>query len=448
MFLYEKILKLRSNNRDRKQRELILNIILLGSIVLCGAANFFVLYYFIRLGSDHGGASPLVLFIVFLIFIFLYLLSKKGFSTFSSYGLITIYFIFATYSIFTWGMQLPLGLLTYVLIIIISGILISTRFALVVTLVVSSMLIAYVYLLANNTIRPDLSWQSESATIEDALILIFAFGVILLVSWLYNREISKSLKKAHQSEKALQKERDLLDIKVQQKTRELEKAQKEKMQQLHHFAEFGRQASGLFHDLANPLTSVILGVNRMEKFVQAARKQVKKGKEIEKFSLTEEIKQVITILEHKAKENQVEIVFSANDPIDVWIDRAGFNQVVMNLIANAIDVYGKMGDGRREIGDGEKRQVMIDVSKKDSKIILKVQDFGKGISKQNLKKIFEPFFTTKNTKEAIGIGLFNCKSIVEKDLGGVLKVESQEGKGSIFTVEFPVKKRGYGTKHR
>ncbi len=441
MFLRRENLKLEMNNKGQKWRKPILNVILLGSIILCGAANVSVLYNFMRWGTHYNGSSPFVLFIVFLIFLFLYILSKKKFSILASYGLVMVYFIFATYSIFTWGMQLPLGLLTYVLIIIISGILLNTRLALVVTVVIASTLITYVYLLTKGIIHPILSWQKDTATIEDALTLIFAFGVILLVSWLYNREISKSLKKAHESERALQKERDFLDIKVQQKTKELEKAQKEKMQQLHHFAEFGRQASGLFHDLANPLTSVILGVNRMEKFVQAARKQIKGQGGLEKFDLSAEINQIITFLEHKAKEQEIEIIFSMDDPIEVCIDRAKFNQIMINLISNAIEAYGEMGDVRGKMADEKKRRVVINVCEKDLNIILKVQDFGKGIAKKNIDKIFKPFFTTKDADKAIGIGLFNCKNMIEKDFDGVIKVKSEEGKGSVFRVEFAVREK-------
>lgn len=68
------------------------------------------------------------------------------------------------------------------------------------------------------------------------------------------------------------------------------------------------------------------------------------------------------------------------------------------------------------------------------KIIMAIEDNGLGISAAQLKKIFEPFYTTK--EEGTGLGLYIVKQLVEKN-GGMISVESQEGKGTRFVLEFP-----------
>jgi signal transduction histidine kinase len=75
-----------------------------------------------------------------------------------------------------------------------------------------------------------------------------------------------------------------------------------------------------------------------------------------------------------------------------------------------------------------------------------VHDTGRGISNAIISRIFEPFFTTKG-KDGTGLGLAVVQSIVVR-LGGAVSVESQEGKGSCFTVRLPLARRGGDGKYQ
>ena len=157
--------------------------------------------------------------------------------------------------------------------------------------------------------------------LNNAFVFVFSFINIMIVAWLSNREIEKSLKRARRSEAALKKERDLLEVKVEERTRALKESQAEKMTQLSRFAEFGRLASGVFHDLINPLTIVSLNLEnikdsshkelnnvnssikratdasrRMESFILAIKRQLSQQGSLEKFNVCEEIRQVAQIL--------------------------------------------------------------------------------------------------------------------------------------------------------
>ncbi len=69
-------------------------------------------------------------------------------------------------------------------------------------------------------------------------------------------------------------------------------------------------------------------------------------------------------------------------------------------------------------------------------VALKIKDTGVGIAEEKLKMIYEPFFTTKSTKQETGLGLPITRKIIEGH-GGLIKIDSAVGKGSVFTLYFP-----------
>jgi signal transduction histidine kinase len=139
-------------------------------------------------------------------------------------------------------------------------------------------------------------------------------------------------------------------------------------------------------------------------------------------------------LSHKAQKAHVSLRFSAAQTITVFGDAAKFNQVILNLIANAIEAYFPADQ------DDSGRDVNVSLGKDEEMILLSIKDFGMGIAPENMEKIFEPFFTTKTQGQGIGIGLSLSKRIVEKDFGGAISVTSRVGEGTLFVIQFLNKK--------
>ena len=83
--------------------------------------------------------------------------------------------------------------------------------------------------------------------------------------------------------------------------------------------------------------------------------------------------------------------------------------------------------------------LQVDLCTTEEQIVVTVTDTGCGIAEEHLDKIFDPFFTTAPVGEGTGLGLALCYSIVEQH-NGTISVSSTEGKGSVFTVSFPVSK--------
>lgn len=462
-YLY-KLLEPRSKNEDLKRQEFILNILLLNSIILFIIANAVSVINFIVVNpevSKNNSISIITLFLILFFFICLYFLSRKGFFRVASYLLIAVLFFLASYMGFRWGVDLPVEILFYSVVIIISGILISTRFAFFSVLIISAMIVSTGYLHNLNIISVNRYWSSDLWKVTDMIVASILFFIIATVSWLSNREIEKSLARARRAESDLKKERDSLEITVEQKTKELREIEMDKMAQLYRFAEFGRLSAGLFHDLMNPLNAVSLNMEKvksreenplaqpdknaidetkaylnraissarkMEDFIVAVRKQISKQANNALFSLTEETRQVISVLSYKALKANVKIIFSSSDNIETIGNAVKFNQVALNLIVNAIDAYFP-------VSTGEMREVIVSLQEKNGMISFIVEDRGIGIPKENIGKIFEPFFTTKNY--GMGIGLSMVKRIIEKDFSGTVKVESEENKGTAFIIKFP-----------
>jgi signal transduction histidine kinase len=118
--------------------------------------------------------------------------------------------------------------------------------------------------------------------------------------------------------------------------------------------------------------------------------------------------------------------------IDVIPSEIG--RVLLNLFNNA---FYAVNTKKKQLGNTYEPSVVVSTKNLNNRIQISVQDNGMGISKSVQDKIFQPFFTTKPAGQGTGLGLSLSYDIV-KAHGGDLKVESNEGEGTIFTILLPV----------
>lgn len=114
-------------------------------------------------------------------------------------------------------------------------------------------------------------------------------------------------------------------------------------------------------------------------------------------------------------------------PLFVRTDPDLLRQVVINLVANAVDAVDDKGSGR----------VTVHTARKGKEALVRVRDTGKGIAEGDLERIFDPFFTTKAPGRGTGLGLSISRNIVAS-LGGRIEAEGALGRGATFTVYLPV----------
>jgi signal transduction histidine kinase len=464
---YKDLIAPRSKDKNKARREYILNVLLVNAIVLSFVftlSSWMTILLADYFGYEPSGLSPYFVLFAFLFFLLCYVLSRKGLITVAAYLLLFVYFAGATYTAYRWGINVPQVVLTYALIVVTAGIVLNSRSAFSITLICTIILFSLASLQMNNIIPISTTWLHMKPHVGDATVYSVTLFVIAVVAWLSNREMEQALRRAENSEEALREERDNLEVILEERTKALQKTQIEQMAQLERFAEFGRISSGLVHDLSTPLNLVslnlqrlnaqerkktkehivrngmllsraITGIRRLESFVAAARRQIGNQEMKERFSLGEEINQVLQVLSYYAKEHKVILKFSFDKDVTTYGYPVKFHQVMTNLIVNAIGAYQT---DRKEVA---KREVFIRLNKLKNTALIEVQDYGDGIAKEHMAHIFKPFFTTKKTGKNMGIGLSICKDIAERDFDGDIAVISAEKKGTIFTFAFPIKRK-------
>ena len=137
----------------------------------------------------------------------------------------------------------------------------------------------------------------------------------------------------------------------------------------------------------------------------------------------ESIDSVLLFLKHKMGQIQLEKRYGANQPVSCYAGQ--LNQVLMNLIANAVDAIE--ADGK----------ITIETRESGNHLLISVRDTGPGIPKDIQQRIFDPFFTTKPVGQGTGLGLAISYQIIQSHRGAI-EVRSEENAGTEFTVRIPL----------
>lgn len=188
------------------------------------------------------------------------------------------------------------------------------------------------------------------------------------------------------------------------------------------------QERSMADKVKNNLTMIIGLVDRLSDIVSQFNSFSKKSKGIA-TTVDVEISLVaaISIVKHQAKAAKVE--FTRNPcaaPVNVYGDATRFEQVLVNLLSNAIQA----------LSDQENKNIMINVFENKQQVIIEIRDNGTGILVDNIDRVFEAFFTTKDNF-GLGLGLSISHRIIES-MQGQLNVSNHPDGGAIFTISLPV----------
>ena len=245
------------------------------------------------------------------------------------------------------------------------------------------------------------------------------------------------------------------------------KEMEEQMKRLDKMGAIGLLAAGMAHEIRNPLASLSGSIQMLKSDLRLKRHQqklmaiilreserlnalitdfllfatppqsTKKSYEIQKV-----IEETIDLLIHSPSFHEGIRIHRPASPknIQAMIDVDQMKQVFWNLLINAVQAMSNGGEIRIELEQqngtfGEMRFPLPFTQRRGKEWLkISISDSGSGISSQEKENIFEPFFTTKET--GTGLGLSIVHKIIENH-NGVIKVDSEVGKGSTFTIFLP-----------
>ena len=260
-----------------------------------------------------------------------------------------------------------------------------------------------------------------------------------------NRSLEQERAQLQQEIQAWNRE---LELRVAEKTRELEQAHNE-MVQAEKLATVGHLSAGMAHEIRNPLNSIGLfaqllsaGLDQNDELAEYPDKILKEIDRIDDILL----KLLAASKQHKTESGEISLADALHDVTDLFrpqfrqqgvnvdlylqpvpelvADRDEIVQIFTNLFVNALQAMPEGG------------LLSVEMESHDGRIFIEVNDTGNGIAQENLSKVFDPFFTTKS--KGTGFGLSVVLRIV-KNYHGSIRVSSEPGQGTSFYLEFPLK---------
>lgn len=178
-------------------------------------------------------------------------------------------------------------------------------------------------------------------------------------------------------------------------------------------------------EVTNLLRGIEDGARRTSEIVKGLRNFSRLDQNIfRKTNLTECLESSLTLL-HSSYKNRIEIVKDYGDLPEVDCFPGQINQVIMNILSNAIQAIP------------EKGKIFIKTKALGDMVRISVKDTGSGMSEDVRKKIFDPFFTTKEVGKGTGLGLYISYGIIEKH-NGKIEVFSNSGDGTEFVITMPI----------
>jgi PAS domain S-box-containing protein len=243
------------------------------------------------------------------------------------------------------------------------------------------------------------------------------------------------------------------DISERKKAEEERRALEQKAQLASRLASVGELASGVAHEINNPLTGVIGyaellmqedvperikhdletihdGAKRVADIVKGLLKFARQTKpERTLVNINEIIKVTLRLRSYELETSNIRVTTKLAPDLPLTVADAGqLQQVFLNLLINA-EMEMRLAHG--------KGKLLIKTEHVDNRIRISFKDDGPGIAKKNLERIFEPFFSTRGVGKGTGLGLSICHGIVTEH-GGKIWAESQLGNGASFIVELPI----------
>jgi len=284
-------------------------------------------------------------------------------------------------------------------------------------------------------------------------------AVGLLALYLLHRR--RALQQLFKARNALQQAHDQLERQVDERTSQLRNANDElkrqiaqrlqaedELMQAGKLAALGQMSAGISHEINQPLTALralsrntlllldsgrtkavadnLKAIDDMAERMGRITLQLKSfarrgGGAMAAVDLAGAVDSVLVLLEHRLRAERIEVVLDLPPGMQVRGDTNRLEQVLLNLVTNAMDAMSEMPTKR----------LTISASTNGARVQVRVADTGSGIDDAELGRLFEPFFTTKPAGQGLGLGLVISSKIV-REFGGALRAQRGAEAGMVF----------------
>jgi two-component system NtrC family sensor kinase len=236
-------------------------------------------------------------------------------------------------------------------------------------------------------------------------------------------------------------------LRIERELRETQQA----LLQSEKLAAMGRLTSQIAHELNSPMYGIMntlellkteipqeskrrrileLSLSETQRLCEMLRNMLSFSKPEEearqKIDVNELLEGILLMMEKQMREASIQVETHLGEDLPrVMASTNQMRQVFLNMFKNAKEATQKGGT------------ITVRTETQENSVLIHIQDTGVGIPEEIRNKIFEAFFTTKQRVKGVGLGLSVCYGII-KDHGGEMKVQSQVGKGSTFTISLPI----------
>ncbi|MCR4321679.1 MAG: cache domain-containing protein [Candidatus Brocadiaceae bacterium] len=304
----------------------------------------------------------------------------------------------------------------------------------------------------------DLSYKTSVKSRDEIGLLGVAFNDMLMRLNKAHQELQIKTEELHEAFNKISLLNVTLEKRVEERTKELREKQHQ-LVQAGKLAAIGQLGAGVAHELNNPITGILgytqfmldivskenlkieevytfkkylhhieNGSRRCKEIIQNLLQFARKSPEdFVSVNVNNVVKDALSLIECQLLVNKIEVIKNlAPDIKQVDGNHVQLQQVFTDIIINAQQAMPEGG------------QLFISTRNENGNVAIEFKDTGCGIPEKYKDRIFEPFFTTKTDWKGTGLGLSICYDIIKNHSGNIV-VDSQLGKGSVFTIILPVK---------
>jgi signal transduction histidine kinase len=438
---------------DARNREAVFKVVLAGTGIGMLALFILLLVSFGALKNHYVLGRVVVCGLAVLYLFGTYRLAKSRHKALAPFLLVGFYMALAIGTVWQWGTNTPFGILLLGISIVLASTLLASPNALRAA-VVSCVTVIGLQISQNiGLVTPDQSWSGKPSTLGDALGYSVGFSILALISWLFARQTERSLQRAEAAEAALLEEKAMLEVRIKERTDELRTAQIAEMQQLHQFAEVGQLSTALLHDLANHLTVLTLEIEgiqsqkhataiqrarhiigHLDTMVDSVRDRLRGTTSQHAFNLVTVISEIVEFNRYRHVGSPVKLQWEAprqRHNFQYFGDPLRLSQIITIVVTNAIDAYS--ADNKQK---PQKATVVVTLEKAASDSIIRIIDYGRGISAAQREKLFKEVSSSK--QEGMGIGLYLAKQMLQTQFRGSIELSPATGR-TEFIISLPQK---------